>query len=161
MIRIVAGLALVVGSLWFMVTHNDWLAVQESKSTPTDDETPLGILLYLLFGGIGKRRGRRDPEKLRVGDVLDWWRVEDYVPDQRLRLSAEMKVPGRAWLEFDVEQTAKGTSIRQTAIFDPVGLFGLAYWYSLYPIHGLIFSRMIDAIAEQATENSEASLSIG
>lgn len=104
----------------------------------------------LLFGGIGKRRARRDPEHLRVGDVLDWWRVEEYVPDRRLRLLAEMKVPGRAWLEFEVEPTADGTSIRQTAIFDPVGLFGSAYWYSLYPLHAFIFRGMLRQIAAQA-----------
>ena len=108
----------------------------------------------VFFGGIGKRRGRRDSEQLRIGDVLDWWRVEDYVPDQRLRLSAEMKVPGRAWLEFDVEQTAKGTNIRQTAIFDPVGLFGLAYWHSLYPLHAVIFRGMLNQIAARAEQES-------
>ena len=113
----------------------------------------------LLFGGIGKRRGRRDPEQLRVGDVLDWWRVEDYVPDERLRLSAEMKVPGRAWLEFDVEQTAKGTCIRQTAIFDPLGLLGLAYWYSLYPLHAVIFRGMLNQIAVRAEQKSSAASS--
>ena len=61
----------------------------------------------LLCGGIGRRRGRRDPEHLQVGDVLDWWRVEEYVPERTLRLSAEMKVPGRAWLEFEVEPTGE------------------------------------------------------
>ena len=106
----------------------------------------------LLCGGIGKRRGRRDPEHLRVGDVLDWWRVEEYVPNQRLRLLAEMKVPGRAWLEFDVEPTADGATIRQTAIFDPVGLFGLAYWYSLYPLHAVIFRGMLRQIAARAED---------
>jgi uncharacterized protein YbjT (DUF2867 family) len=106
----------------------------------------------LLCGGIGKRRGRRDPEHLRVGDVLDWWRVEEYVPNKRLRLLAEMKVPGRAWLEFDVEPTADGATIRQTAIFDPVGLFGLAYWYSLYPLHAIIFRGMLRRIAARAED---------
>lgn len=106
--------------------------------------------LDLMFGGIGKRRARRDPENLRVGDVLDWWRVEEYVPDRRLRLSAEMKVPGRAWLEFEVEPQQDGTSIRQTAIFDPVGLSGLIYWYSLYPVHAVIFQGMLSQIALRA-----------
>ncbi len=104
----------------------------------------------LLCGGIGKRRARRDPEHLHVGEVLDWWRVEEYVPDRRLRLSAEMKVPGRAWLEFEVEPRDNGSTIRQTAIFDPVGLFGLVYWYALYPLHALIFRGMLSQIAGRA-----------
>jgi len=108
--------------------------------------------LDLLAGGIGKRRARRDPETLRVGDVLDWWRVEEYVPNQRLRLAAEMKVPGRAWLEFEVEPQEQGSRIRQTAIFDPVGLSGLAYWYSLYPLHAVIFNGMLNEIAARADE---------
>lgn len=101
----------------------------------------------LLCGGIGKRRSRRDPEHLRIGDVLDWWRVEEYEPNRLLRLSAEMKVPGRAWLEFEVKPKADGSSIRQTAIFDPAGLAGLAYWYALYPIHAVIFHGMLNQIA--------------
>ena len=104
----------------------------------------------LLCGGIGKRRARRDPEHLRVGEVLDWWRVEEYVPDRRLRLSAEMKVPGRAWLEFEVEPGDSGTTIRQTAICDPAGLFSLVYWYALYPLHALIFRKMLSEIARRA-----------
>ena len=104
----------------------------------------------LVFGGIGKRRARRDPENLRVGDVLDWWRVEEYVPNRRLRLSAEMKVPGRAWLEFEVEPHQNGSSIRQTAIFDPVGLSGLIYWYSLYQMHAVIFRGMLTRIGTRA-----------
>jgi uncharacterized protein YbjT (DUF2867 family) len=104
----------------------------------------------LLWGGIGRRRGRRDPDHLRVGDVLDWWRVEDFEPDHRLRLAAEMKVPGRAWLEFEVKPDNGGSTIRQTAIFDPLGLFGLAYWYALYPLHALIFRGMLSQIAERS-----------
>jgi uncharacterized protein YbjT (DUF2867 family) len=110
----------------------------------------------LLCGGIGRRRGRRDPEHLQVGDVLDWWRVEGYEPDRKLRLSAEMKVPGRAWLEFEVEPTAEGSTIRQTAIFDPAGLGGLVYWYALYPLHTLIFQGMLRRIATLA-ENEASS----
>jgi uncharacterized protein YbjT (DUF2867 family) len=104
----------------------------------------------LFCGGIGRRRGRRDPEHLQVGDVLDWWRVEAYVPERSLRLLAEMKVPGRAWLEFEVEPTGSGSTIRQTAIFDPIGLWGLAYWYTLYPLHTLMFQGMLRRIALQA-----------
>lgn len=107
-------------------------------------------LLDLLIGGVGLRRGRRDPERLRVGDALDWWRVEAYEPDRRLRLAAEMKLPGRAWLEFTVEPFEGGTRIRQTATFDPAGLAGLAYWYGVYPLHALVFRGMIREIARRA-----------
>ena len=108
----------------------------------------------LLCGGIGRRRGRRDPENLRIGDVVDWWRVEEYRPDAFLRLQAEMKVPGRAWLEFDVQPTDQGASIQQTAIFDPVGLWGLVYWYALYPVHAVIFRGMLRKIAKLAESES-------
>jgi hypothetical protein len=91
--------------------------------------------LDLLVGGVGVRRGRRDPENLRAGDPLDFWRVEVFEPDQRLRLKAEMKLPGRAWLEFEVSPCDQGSRIRQTAIFDPRGLAGLVYWYGIYPLH--------------------------
>ncbi len=105
----------------------------------------------LLVGGIGLRRGRRSPDQLRVGDALDLWRVEAFEPDHLLRLHAEMKVPGRAWLEFEVKpEPGGGSTIRQTALFDPVGLFGLAYWYLIYPLHGAIFATMLRRIAEIA-----------
>jgi hypothetical protein len=104
----------------------------------------------LLAGGVGLRRGRRDPDRLEVGDTLDFWRVESVEENHRLRLKAEMKLPGRAWLEFVVEEAQGGTVIRQTAIFDPSGLAGLAYWYILYPLHRLMFDRMLAAIAVQA-----------
>lgn len=99
--------------------------------------------LDLLVGGVGVRRGRRDPVNVRVGDALDFWRVEGFEPGHRLRLRAEMKVPGRAWLEFEVTESKSGSSVRQTAIFDAVGLFGLAYWYALYPLHQLVFAGML------------------
>ncbi len=104
----------------------------------------------LLAGGIGLRRGRRQPEELEVGDALDWWRIEDYQRDRLLRLSAEMKVPGRAWLQFEVTPDSDGSIIRQTAIFDPVGLAGLAYWYGIYPLHAVVFRGMLRAIARRA-----------
>ncbi|TWT75751.1 NmrA-like family protein [Planctomycetes bacterium CA13] len=104
----------------------------------------------LVCGGVGRRRARRDPENVQVGEVLDWWRVEDYQPDRRLRLTAEMKVPGRAWLEFDVQPCEAGSTIRQTAIFDPVGVLGLAYWYGIYPLHAMVFRGMLRRIAEAA-----------
>ena len=93
---------------------------------------------------------RRDAEQLRVGEVLDWWRMEEYEPNRRLRLLAEMKTPGRAWLEFEVEPAAQGSRIRQTAIFDPLGVAGLAYWYALYPLHAVIFRGMLRQIAKRA-----------
>ena len=104
----------------------------------------------LLVGGIGIRRGRRDPNSLLVGEVVDWWRVEEYVPNHRLRLLAEMKVPGRAWLEFEVEPNDEGSTIRQTAIFDPVGIWGNIYWYALFPVHAVIFQGMLRRIAKRA-----------
>jgi uncharacterized protein YbjT (DUF2867 family) len=98
----------------------------------------------LLMGGPGMRRGRRDPVHLRVGDTLDFWRVEEVVEGRVLRLAAEMKVPGRAWLQFDLEPAGPDeTIIRQTAIFEPLGLFGLLYWYGLYPLHKLVFRGML------------------
>lgn len=111
--------------------------------------------LDLLFGGVGVRRGRRDPEQLHVGDTVDWWRVEAFEPDRRLRLWAEMKLPGRAWLEFDVEGNAHSSTIRQTAIFDPVGLSGLAYWYLIYPLHHLIFAGMLRGIAGESVRKKQ------
>ncbi len=106
----------------------------------------------VLIGGVGMRRGRRDPNSLRVGDPVDFWRVEAFEPDRLLRLRAEMRVPGRAWLEFEVEPEGTGTRVHQRAIFDPVGLLGLVYWYGIYPLHGPIFSRMLRRICELASE---------
>ena len=110
----------------------------------------------LLVGGVGMRRGRRDPDDLKVGDALDFWRVEAYEPDHLLRLAAEMKLPGRAWLEYEVRPTDQGSEIRQTAVFDPVGLFGLIYWYGIYPLHSRIFGGMLRAVARRA-ESCESS----
>ena len=106
--------------------------------------------LDLLMGGVGMRRGRRDPERLRVGDTLDCWRVESIQPYQRLRLAAEMKLPGRAWLEFDVQPDGNGARLRQTATFDPLGLWGLAYWYGVWPLHQLVFAGMLRGLARAA-----------
>jgi uncharacterized protein YbjT (DUF2867 family) len=102
-------------------------------------------LLDTLRGGVGLRRGRRDPTDLRVGDAVDFWRVERLVPGRLLRLKAEMKIPGRLWLQFEVNG-GHSTHVRQTTIFDPAGFVGLAYWYALYPLHRLVFAGMLAGI---------------
>ncbi len=103
-----------------------------------------------LIGGVGIKRGRPDPNNLCVGDTVDWWRVEAYEEDRLLRLYAEMKVPGRAWLEFRLTRVdLHRYKLTQNAIFDPVGLFGLVYWYSLYPLHGIIFKGMLNAMQDR------------
>jgi uncharacterized protein YbjT (DUF2867 family) len=107
--------------------------------------------LDLLVGGVGMRRGRRDPDNLRVGEALDFWRVEAVEPGHLIRLRAEMKVPGRAWLQFHVHpQPGDRSILSQTAYFAPKGVWGLVYWYALYPIHKVIFAGMIRKIAERA-----------
>ena len=106
--------------------------------------------LDLLAGGVGMRRGRPHPDSLRVGDTVDFWRVEALEPGRRLRLAAEMKLPGRAWLEFEVTEREGGSSVRQTAVFDPAGLLGRIYWYALYPLHQLVFRDMLKGIAREA-----------
>lgn len=107
--------------------------------------------LDFAAGGAGLRRGRRDPDQLRVGEAVDFWRVERYEEDRLLRLVAEMRLPGRAWLQFEVTPLdGERSEIRQTAIFDPAGLGGLLYWYALYPVHALIFRGMLRQIAQRA-----------
>ena len=103
-----------------------------------------------LVGGVGMRLGRRDPDHLRVGDALDFWRVEEIRRPSVLRLRAEMRVPGRAWLQYEVTSTSGGSLLVQTAFFEPKGLPGLVYWYGLYPIHGLIFRGTVRVLAERA-----------
>ncbi len=104
-----------------------------------------------LLGGAGLRRGRRHPDELRVGDALDFWRVEALEPGRLVRLRAEMKLPGRAWLQFRVWETDDGkTQLEQTAAFLPKGLGGLLYWYGLYPLHARIFDGMAREIARRA-----------
>ena len=105
--------------------------------------------LDMLVGGVGMRRGRPHPTRLRVGDTVDFWRVEALEPGRRLRLAAEMRLPGRAWLEFEVAEVGPATTIQQTAIFDPVGLFGRVYWYALFPVHQLVFTGMLRGIARE------------
>jgi uncharacterized protein YndB with AHSA1/START domain len=106
-----------------------------------------------LVGGVGFRRGRRHPKEVRVGDALDFWRVEAVEPGRLLRLRAEMKLPGRAWLQFEARPLPDNrTLLVQTAYLAPKGLFGLLYWHGLYPFHGLIFGNLIRAISERARE---------
>ncbi len=107
-------------------------------------------LLDSLVGGVGLRRGRRDPEHLRQGEALDFWRVANVVPGHSLQLAAEMKLPGQAWLEFEVVPTSNGSRLRQTAYFRPRGLFGRLYWAVLAPFHSRIFPRMAERIAGTA-----------
>jgi hypothetical protein len=107
-------------------------------------------LMDRLVGGPGLRRGRRHPRELFAGEALDFWRVETVQPPRLLRLRAEMKVPGRAWLQWEAEPEGTGTLLRQTAFFAPVGLAGTLYWYLLYPLHKLIFSDMIRAVGRAA-----------
>ena len=107
-------------------------------------------ILDLLVGGVGMRRGRRDAASVQVGDAVDCWRVELFDPPRQLRLAAEMRLPGRAWLDFEVVAEGNGSTIRQTAIFDPVGLPGIAYWYGIFPLHQLVFAGMLRGIARAA-----------
>ncbi|MEU9102678.1 SDR family oxidoreductase [Streptomyces sp. NPDC048361] len=104
-----------------------------------------------LAGGVGLRRGRRDAHRLRVGDSLDFWRVEEVVPGRLLRLRAEMRLPGLAWLEMRTEPDAHGRShYRQKAIFHPRGLLGHAYWWSVSPFHAIVFGGMARNMAKAA-----------
>ena len=103
-----------------------------------------------LIGGPGMSRGRRDPDRLEVGEPLDCWRVEACDRPRRLRLAAEMKMPGRGWREFEVVPRDGDVTIHQTAVFDPRGLGGLAYWYAIWPLHELVFRRMLAGIVRQA-----------
>ena len=111
--------------------------------------------LDLLAGGVGVRRGRRHPRDLAVGDTVDWWRVESYEPGRRVKFYAEMRLPGRAWLEFEVIADGEGCIIRQTAEYDPLGLAGLIYWYALWPAHACVFRGMIRGIARAAAKGRE------
>jgi uncharacterized protein YbjT (DUF2867 family) len=104
-------------------------------------------LLDLAVGGAGMRRGRRDPDDLAVGDTVDCWRVTGLEPQRWLRLASEMRLPGRAWLEFEVHACGERSRIRQTAVFEPSGLAGIAYWYGIYPLHSLVFGGMLRGIA--------------
>jgi hypothetical protein len=106
-----------------------------------------------LVGGVGRRRGRRHPDLLHQGEPLDFWRVERVIQDRLLLLRAEMRLPGRGWLQFESIPTSEKTSlVRQTAYFEPRGLFGTLYWQLLYPIHRVIFAGLIRAIKRRAEQ---------
>jgi uncharacterized protein YbjT (DUF2867 family) len=115
-------------------------------------------VLDRLVGGIGIRRGRRSATDLRVGDAVDFWRVEAYRPYELLRLRAEMKLPGLAWLQFEsLAQEDGGTTLRQTAFFEPRGIFGYLYWFSVLPFHALIFGNMAERIVTEAAAATQKS----
>ena len=114
-------------------------------------------LLDRLAGGVGLRRGRRDPARLRVGDALDFWRVEEIEPGRLLRLRAEMRLPGLAWLELTVRTEDGAVCYGQRAIFHPRGLLGHLYWWTLRPFHGAIFGAMPANVAAAARTASAAS----
>ena len=104
-----------------------------------------------LVGGVGLRRGRRHPDDVRVGDALDFWRVEAVEPPELLRLRAEMRLPGEAWLEWNVTKTGTGSRLEQRARFHPRGLWGRCYWYALLPFHRWVFAPLARDIARRAT----------
>jgi uncharacterized protein YbjT (DUF2867 family) len=107
-------------------------------------------LVDRLVGGPGLRRGRRHPSQLLVGEAVDFWRVERMEAGRLLRLRAEMRVPGTAWLQWQLEPTGTGTHIVQSALFAPTGAGGSLYWYLLYPVHSIIFNALIRAIRQEA-----------
>jgi uncharacterized protein YbjT (DUF2867 family) len=109
-----------------------------------------------VLGGPGLRRGRRDPERLLPGDALDFWRVELIEPARLLRLRAEMKVPGKAWLQFTAMPEGEGTRLIQSALYAPRGLLGLLYWWAMIPAHAFIFTDMARAIARLAEGDGAA-----
>ena len=112
-------------------------------------------LIDRVVGGVGLRRGRRDPDHLKVGDAVDFWRVEAKEPPRLLRLRAEMKMPGLAWLEFRIEPRPEGGArLTQQAIFYPRGLGGHAYWWSVAPFHRFVFPGMARHVAEAAERSA-------
>jgi uncharacterized protein YbjT (DUF2867 family) len=107
-------------------------------------------MLDRIVGGVGLRRGRRDPKHLRVGDSLDFWRVEKVEKEEVLRLYAEMILPGKAWLEFRIEKVGEQTRIIQEATFSPRGLGGQLYWYAILPLHAFVFPTMLRNIVRSS-----------
>jgi hypothetical protein len=113
-----------------------------------------------LVGGPGLRRGRRDPERLSVGEPLDWWRVTDLELDRSLALHAEMRLPGEAWLEWSIEPDDGGSRVVQTARYRPRGLFGRLYWYTVVPFHSLVFPGMLRGIVHDAEALADEELGV-
>ena len=107
-------------------------------------------ILDRLAGGVGLRRGRRDPDHLRIGEPVDFWRVEALERPKLLRLRAEMKLPGEAWLEFSIRDDSGRPVLHQRALFIPHGLAGHLYWWSVAPFHGIVFGSMIANLAASA-----------
>ncbi|MCF8521609.1 MAG: SDR family oxidoreductase [Candidatus Planktophila sp.] len=107
-------------------------------------------LIDRIFGGVGLRRGRRDQDLLRVGESLDFWRVEELERGRRLKLYAEMILPGKAWLEFSIEEKNGKTLITQEATFSPRGLGGRLYWYAVAPFHVFVFPTMLRNLVKRA-----------
>ena len=118
--------------------------------------------LDTTIGGVGLRRGRRDPDVCEAGDTIDCWTVERLAPNRLLRLSADMKMPGKGWLEFEVTPLDEGrrSRIRQTASFDPRGLLGRAYWLALLPFHAVIFRGMLRRIVRIAESGGTDSVTV-
>ena len=112
----------------------------------------LRLVLDRLVGGAGRRQ-RRHPDQLKVGDVLDCWRVEAYEPGRRLRLALELRQPGRGWLEFEVTGNGASSTIRQTAEYDPCGPLGRIHWFLVSPLHNLMFPGMLRSIAAHCERN--------
>jgi hypothetical protein len=115
-------------------------------------------LIDRLLGGPGLRRGRRHPHDLAAGDTLDFWRVDAIERHRLLRLRAEMRVPGQAWLEWKVEPDGGRARLTQTATFAPRGLMGVLYWYVLLPLHARIFDDLARAVAREAESARDANL---
>jgi hypothetical protein len=122
-----------------------------------DEGWPAGNALWQLrglidraSGGVGMRRGRRHPRELLPGDPLDFWRVEAVEAPHLLRLRAEMKLPGRAWLQFEVLPDVLGSRVEQTALYEPRGILGYLYWYSVRPFHRFVFPGLLRAVRARA-----------
>lgn len=118
-----------------------------------------GFILKRL-GGVGMRTGRRDPVDLRVGDAIDFWRVEKFVPNKLLLLFTEMRLPGRAWTFFEVTPHEKGSEVRITALFDPKGIWGRVFWITVAPHHYLIFNSILKGI-ERSVKQSRSDSTAG
>jgi hypothetical protein len=114
-------------------------------------------LIDRIVGGVGLRRGRRDPRYLRIGDSLDFWRVEELEKEKKLRLYAEMILPGKAWLEFTLEERDGKSYVSQDALFAPRGLGGQVYWYLVSPFHFFIFPTMLRNIVKAAQKSQGTS----